>query len=174
MNQFYPLPIYTFLKIAHENGGFSIKKFKNIMPWFMKTILFEPFRWVELAMYNKKIVRHAINKDPIFILGFYRSGTSYLHHFLTQDNRFGYHSNFQMIFPDMMLSCENWMSPAFEFIFRFFNLNDPVHRIPLSFRFPGEEDGAMTTSLNARELVNLPRGKQDPVAHLLTHLHNTK
>jgi len=40
------------------------------------------------------------------------------------------------------------MSPVFEFICRSFNLHDSVHRVPLSFRFPGEEDATMTTSVN--------------------------
>ncbi|HEY6437022.1 MAG TPA: sulfotransferase [Ignavibacteriaceae bacterium] len=116
----------------------------------IKTILFEPLRWIELAWYNKKISQHTLTQDPVFVLGFYRSGTSYLHQFLTQDDRFGYHSNFQMVFPDIMLCAEKWLSPVFEFIFRSFHIQDPIHRTPLSFHFPGEEDGAMTTSLNPR------------------------
>jgi hypothetical protein len=101
-------------------------------------------------VYNKKISQHTITTDPVFILGFYRSGTSYLHQFLTLDDRFGYHSNFQMVFPEMMLISEKWLSPAFEFIFRLLKIQDPIHRTPLSFRFPGEEDGSMTTSVNPR------------------------
>lgn len=150
MNKLFPLPIYTFLKIAVENGGGSTKGLKNIPPWIIKTVLFEPLRWVELAMQNRQIIQHTITKDPVFILGFYRSGTSYLHQFLTQDDRFGYHTNFQMIFPELMLSCEKWLLPVFEFFFRLFKIQDPVHRVPLSFRFPGEEDAAMTTSVNPR------------------------
>ena len=150
MNKLFPLPLYTFLKIAIENGGFSFKGSKNIPSWLIKTILFEPLRWTELAMYNKKVREHTITTDPVFILGFYRSGTSYLHQFLTLDDRFGYHSNFQMVFPEMMLISERWLSPMFEFIFRLLKIQDPIHRTPLSFRFPGEEDGAMTTSLNPR------------------------
>ena len=113
MNQLFPLPIYTFLKIAIKNGGFSIKRLKNIVLWMVKLVLFEPFRWVELATQQKRINRHVINVDPVFILGFYRSGTSYLHEFITQDERFGYHTNFQMVFPEIMLSCEKWLSPGF-------------------------------------------------------------
>lgn len=150
MNRLFPLPIYTFLKMVYENGGVSAKRLENILPWLIKIILFEPLRWVELAIKNKTINQHIITKDPVFILGFYRSGTSYLHQFFTQDDRLGYHSNFQMVFPEIMLCCEKWLSPAFEFIFRLFNIRDPVHRVRLSFRFPGEEDGAMTTSLNSR------------------------
>jgi hypothetical protein len=150
MNRLFPMPLYSFLKIAYNNGGINARGSLKIPGWLLKTVLFEPLRWTELALYNKKISQHTITKPPVFILGFYRSGTSYLHEFLTQDDRFGYHSNFQMIFPEIMLSSERWMSPVFDSIFRLFKLQDPVHRVPLSFRFPGEEDGAMTTSLNPR------------------------
>jgi len=150
MNRLFPLPIYTFFKIASENGGFSFKGLKHIPSWLVKTLLFEPLRWSELALYNKKINQHQLTEDPVFILGFYRSGTSYLHQFLTQDDRFGYHSNFQMVFPEVMLTSEKWLSAMFESIFRLFKIQDPVHRTQLSFRFPGEEDGSMTTSLDPR------------------------
>lgn len=150
MIHLFPLPLFSFLKIAIKNGGLSYKGLKNLAPWLLKTILFEPLRWVELAMFNKKIHYFSIKKDPVFILGFYRSGTSYLHHFLTQDDRLGYHSVFQMVVPEIMLSCEKWLRPILQFISRIFKLQDKVHRIPLDFGYPGEEDATMTTSLNPR------------------------
>lgn len=150
MNRLFPLPIYTFLKIVIENGGASVKGLKNIPPWLLKTILFEPLRWLELAIQNKKIHQHTIKKDPVFILGFNRSGTSYLHHFLTQDDRLGYHSVFQMVLPEIMLTCEKWLAPVLQFVTRVFKVQDAVHRIPLNWKYPGEEDGTMTTSLNLR------------------------
>jgi len=153
MNRLFPLPIYSFLKIVYNNGGINARGSLKIPGWLLKTILFEPLRWMEMAIYNRKISQHTVAKPPVFILGFYRSGTSYLHEFFTQDDRFGYHSNFQMMFPEIMLSSERWMSPAFDSIFRLFKLEDPVHRVPLSLRFPGEEDGAMTTSLSPRGAV---------------------
>ncbi len=150
MNRLIPLPFYTFLKIVVENGGITPKKIKNLTPWLIKTILFEPLRWIELAKYNKKINQHKITKHPVFILGFYRSGTSYLHQLLVLDDRLGYHSNFQMVLPEIMLSSEKILLPVFEFICRIFDLKDSVHRVPLSFRFPGEEDATMTTFLTPR------------------------
>jgi hypothetical protein len=150
MNQLFPLPLYTFLKIAANNGGFSVRKFKNITPWLIKTILFEPVRWAELALYNQKIHQHTIQKHPLFILGYYRSGTSYLHQCLVQDDRFGYHTNFQMVLPEVMLTAEKTLLPVFEAVCRLFKITDSVHRVPLSFRFPGEEDATMTTSVDPR------------------------
>ncbi|MFK7920341.1 MAG: sulfotransferase [Bacteroidia bacterium] len=149
MNHLFPLPFFTFLKTVYNNGGISFKGLKNVPSWLIKTILFEPLRWAELT-HNQKVERHSISEDPIFILGFYRSGTSFMHQFLTQDDRLGYHTNFQMILPEIMLSSEKILSPILEFICRFFNIQDHVHRIRLSFRYPGEDDAAMTTALNPR------------------------
>ena len=149
MNRLFPLPIYTFLKTVYKNGGISFKGLRNLPPWLIKTVLFEPLRWLELS-YNRKISKHSLAKDPVFILGFYRSGTSFLQEFLTQDDRLGYHTNFQMILPEIMLGSEKVLSPVLEFICRVFNIQDPVHRTRLSFQAPGEEDAAMTTALNPR------------------------
>ncbi|GAB5522529.1 MAG: sulfotransferase [Roseivirga sp.] len=91
-----------------------------------------------------------MEKDPIFILGFYRSGTSFMHQFLTQDHRLGYHTNYQMIFPEVMLTTEKTLSPFLDLLCRTFNIRDEVHRIQLSFRYPGEEDATMTTANNPR------------------------
>ncbi len=150
MNRLFPLPIYSFFKIAYENGGVAANGLRNLPPWLIKTILCEPLRWIELAVHNRRITQHTITKPPVYILGFYRSGTSYLHHFFSQDDRLGYHSIYQMIFPEIMLSSEKILSPVFEFMCRVFNIQDHVHRKRLSFQFPGEEDGTMTTSLNPR------------------------
>lgn len=150
MDHLFPFPLYTFSRFVLQNGGISLQKLKNTPPWILKTVLFEPLRWMELALFNQKIHQHQIQKQPLFVLGYYRSGTSYLHQCLVQDDRFGYHNNFQMVLPEIMLTTEKALLPFFEFICRLFNLTDTVHRVPLSFRFPGEEDATMTTSLDPK------------------------
>ncbi|WP_228853310.1 sulfotransferase family protein [Aegicerativicinus sediminis] len=149
MNRFFPLPIFQFFRIVRKHGGISGRGLKNVPSWLLKVIVFEPLRWIELG-FNKSVAKHKIAKDPIFILGFYRSGTSFTHEFLSQDNRLGYHTNYQMILPEIMLGSEWLLSPLFDFICRLFKLKDPIHRIPMSFKYPGEEDGTMTTSLNTQ------------------------
>lgn len=148
MQKYFPLPLFTFLRLIRYNGGISVRKVKNLFPWILKTTVLEPFRWLELATQHQKITKHELREDPVFILGFYRSGTTYLHQFLTQDDRSGYHSVFQMVFPEIMLSSKKWLLPVMESFARLFKMQDPVHRIPLSWRFLGEEDATMTTSLN--------------------------
>ena len=149
MNKLFPLPFYCFLKIAFRNGGFTGKGLLNTLPWLLKTTLFEPLRWIELATKNKKIRQHTIPNPPVFILGYYRSGTTYLQQLFMEDKRLGYHSNFQMVFPEIMLTTEKWLTPVLESITRIFKLNNHVQRIPLTwYKSPGEEDVAMTAFLD--------------------------
>jgi hypothetical protein len=148
LQKYFPLPLFTFVRLIRNNGGISVRKVKNLFPWLLKTTVLEPFRWIELATQNQKILNHVLPEDPIFVLGFYRSGTTYLQQLLLQDDRKGYHSVFQMVFPEIMLSSEKWLLPTMESMAKLFKMQDPVHRIPLSWQFLGEEDATMTASLN--------------------------
>ena len=42
-------------------------------------------------------------EDPVFILGHWRSGTTFVHNVLSQDAHFGYCSTYQTVFPHLML-----------------------------------------------------------------------
>lgn len=147
MKKFFPLPLYTFLKLVVRNGGFSAKGFFNSPLWFLKTTIFEPLRWIELTK-NEKIRKHTITKAPVFILGYYRSGTTYLQELLKQDDRFGYVSGFQTAFPEIMLTSEKWLTPVLASITKILKVQYPIHRIPLSWDAPGEDDVSLTASVD--------------------------
>ena len=42
-------------------------------------------------------------KDPVFIIGHWRSGTTFIHNVLSKDPHFGYCSTYQTVFPHLML-----------------------------------------------------------------------
>lgn len=149
MNTLTPLPFITFLGIIQRGGGLGIGGLKNIPAWLTKTLLLEPVRWIEISK-NSKVHNHCIKTHPIFVLGFYRSGTTYLQDFILQDDRFGHHTLFQMVFPEIMLTAEKWMGPFLQNISNLIRAKDKVHRIPLNWQYVGEEDGTMTTALDIR------------------------
>lgn len=140
MGKFIPIPLYSFLQIVTSNGGFSRKGIRHSIPWFLKTIIAEPFRWVELATKNRIIKEHTIRQQPIFILGYYRSGTTYLQQMFMQDQRLGNMSLYQAVFPELMLTFENIFTPLLEFLSKLVKARNPFHRIPLTWHSPGEED----------------------------------
>lgn len=79
---------------------------------FVKSMLVslvsEPFRWVENWKYGKAIDNTVIQKDPVFILGHWRSGTTYLHNLISQDRDMAYVTTYQSVFPNQLLS-SRWL-----------------------------------------------------------------
>ena len=59
-------------------------------------------------------VRAAKVDAPVFILGHYRSGTTYLHELLSLDDRFASPSRFQTFNPHTFLSTDRWLKPLVE------------------------------------------------------------
>jgi hypothetical protein len=87
----------------------NIRKLKVLLKLLFKLSFKRSLiRLLEKYIYIKKIKKIKIEKDPIFIIGHWRSGTTYLHDFLCQDDRYGYVSTFQTFFPDMCVVADNY------------------------------------------------------------------
>lgn len=63
-----------------------------------------PFRLYEKLFINKRFKTASIEKDPVFILGHWRSGTTHLHNLLCQDPQMGYATTYQSVFPDTLFN----------------------------------------------------------------------
>lgn len=70
-----------------------------------------PLRIKESIQFDKAIKETTIRNDPIFILGHWRSGTTYLHNVLSQDENFGYFSTFHTSLPGVFLGSEHLLRP---------------------------------------------------------------
>ena len=80
------------------------------------------------------------NEPPVFIVGFWRSGTTMLHSLLCQDKRAGYVTTFQGVFPNFVPSGFKWLK---EFTNRFLPKERPFDSYPMDMDFPQEEEFAM-------------------------------
>jgi hypothetical protein len=143
-------PLISYIRIVYRNRGISVKSISHTIPWLVKTILLEPLRWTELLRYEKKIKEHNLNVNPIFILGHYRSGTTYLQRLFMQCDGFGYMSIFQSALPEIMLSWEGWVTPVLQKLSSFFKLKNDFHRMAFEWNFPGEDDVGHAALLNRR------------------------
>ena len=59
---------------------------------------------LENVLYAKKVRQTEISKPPVFILGFWRSGTTLLHNLITRDPNFTYPNSYQVFFPTHFLA----------------------------------------------------------------------
>ncbi|MFI3327738.1 MAG: sulfotransferase [Rikenellaceae bacterium] len=94
----------TFKDIVHERriddeyrGKFRLTKFLS----FIITAL-SP---LENMRYNRLLKKGKlkIEQDPVFVLGHWRSGTTFVHNVLSCDPQFGYTTTYQTVFPNVML-----------------------------------------------------------------------
>ena len=65
-----------------------------------------PFQLYEYIRYNKQIKKAKIQR-PVFIVGHYRSGTTYLHNVLSKDPNFCFCSTYEALTPYVFLSTGN-------------------------------------------------------------------
>jgi len=76
----------------------------------MSSIL-SPFRLKERLLEHKHIRSITIDQDPLFIIGHWRSGTTYLHNVLSLDDSFGCCSTFHATLPHVFLQSEKLLKP---------------------------------------------------------------
>lgn len=92
----------TFNKVTY--GGSEVdKKFKGKyrLSKFVSAILTPMYKLNDRKA--AKLVPAEGVKDPVFIIGHWRSGTTFIHNVLSKDPQFGYCSTYQTVFPHLML-----------------------------------------------------------------------
>lgn len=97
---------YSFrvLRYLFGNHMVSFKFMTRAMVTLLINLINWPFRTYEKLFINKKYSRAEIEKDPIFIIGHWRSGTTHLHNILCQDPQMAYITTYQSVFPDTLFN----------------------------------------------------------------------
>ncbi|MFW9923106.1 MAG: sulfotransferase [Candidatus Thorarchaeota archaeon] len=108
----------------------------NVMIWFST-----PFIIYEKIRFNRKIKRTKIEQDPIFLIGHWRSGTTYLHMLLTSDKNNGFASNLQCFMPHIFLGSKKLYSKIVGSAMPEYRRQD---NFKLGVNFPSEEDFAVS------------------------------
>lgn len=70
-----------------------------------------PFYIKERLQFDRHVEQTEITNHPVFIIGHWRSGTTYLHNVLSLDKKFGYFSTFQAYLPAVFLGSEKLFKP---------------------------------------------------------------
>jgi len=113
----------------------------------------------ENLVWRKRIKRTEISAPPVFVIGFWRSGTTYLHNLLSQDKDFAFVTTFHTIFPHHVLSHARWMKYLTRFLMP---ENRPVDHVKLDLDFPQEEEIGMgnTSPLSFYHCLYFPKDFQ--------------
>lgn len=106
MQKFYNFPISphigstfcTFLKVI-RNGPVEPRYYIKIFLTGLVILIATPFHLLDYVWFRKKVRQYRFSKEPLFIIGHWRSGTTLLHNCLCMDKTHGYLTTYHSLFP---------------------------------------------------------------------------
>jgi hypothetical protein len=129
----------------------DIRYYPKFIFTFLISLVIELMNLAERIVEKRKLKNVITEEHPIFIIGFWRSGTTLLHSMLCQDKRAGYVTTFQAVFPNLVLTQKKWLK---KFINRLLPKNRPFDGYSMDMDFPQEEDFALM-SLQPRSIYKM-------------------
>ena len=135
------IPVAELTRRLFAAGSIPAKGILLLVLFYLSLILVMPLTFLQFLFYSQKIKRTAITKQPVFILGHYRSGTTYLHKLIAVDGRFGFISYYDIICPNSSLLFGHCLKVTWQFIVNKLKIKTPFfnNTIP-SLDDPAEEE----------------------------------
>lgn len=94
--------------------------------------------------YERLLADRPLEHDPVFILGHWRSGTTFMHNVFSCDRHFGYNTTYQTVFPHLMM----WGQPFFKKNMSWLMPDKrPTDNMELAVDLPQEEEFALTNMM---------------------------
>jgi len=104
-----------WIKILLANKiQFNSKSVLQVFSLTFITCIFTPFIIFETIYFYFKGRKITVDKSPIFIIGHWRSGTTYIHHLTCLDKNFDYVTTFQATCSEIFLTLGNIFEPFFK------------------------------------------------------------
>ncbi len=104
----------TWFKLLFQNRfNLSLKKIPQVFIITMFVVFLTPFGWIETLLCGQKLNEYKLESDPLFILGHYRNGTTFLQELLIRNPNHIYLTVFESIFPKHFMYFEKYIKGLF-------------------------------------------------------------
>ncbi len=103
-------PTSNFFRVLRRCGGVDPKYVPITLVRSGLNLANAPLRLYERLRWGRAVERVQLREPPIFILGHWRSGTTYLHNLLAQDRDLGFVTTMQAFYPAVTLQ-SRWLLP---------------------------------------------------------------
>ena len=101
-------------------------------------------RTIDQTYKGKLLATQPLEHDPVFILGHWRSGTTFMHNVFSCDKHFGYNTTYQTVFPHLMM----WGQPFFKKNMSWLMPDKrPTDNMELAVDLPQEEEFALANMM---------------------------
>jgi hypothetical protein len=135
--------VRSWLRLLWGHEGVDARYLPRVLFVTLTTLLTSPLRLYERMRYGRAVRRTRIQPAPIFIVGHWRTGTTYLHLLLCQDPQLGFVSTFQTLAPGFCLVGQGIIK---RIVAHWLEKGHPtrlIDDVPLRIDAPQEEEFAM-------------------------------
>ncbi|UBM62529.1 sulfotransferase [Candidatus Sulfidibacterium hydrothermale] len=131
----------TFFRVL-SNGKVKPGRWFHVILSSLIILIFSPFRLIDFFWFRQQQRKKRISAQPVFILGHWRSGTTFLHNLLCQLEKVSFVTTYQSVFPHHLKSKA--------VIGRFMKTAMPSRRpgdnIKMDIDYPQEDEYALSNS----------------------------
>jgi hypothetical protein len=120
-------PFFQFINIVIRNKSIGKGRYLRLLAFLSKMIPAGILGFIENRFYKRKLNRYQPKHPPLYILGHWRSGTSFLQSLLGEAPHFVYHTKFQTFFPESFLITEKTIKQPATSLLQSFGLIDSWH-----------------------------------------------
>lgn len=134
----------SLLYIIWNTSVPSLRKIPLLLLYSITSVLGMPFQLLEAIIYSRRLNKQTIHHRPVFIIGHWRSGTTYLHELLSKDPQFAFVNFYAALFPNTFLLFEKIAKPIITKLSKLLQWKIPYfNNINFDLDYPCEEDTAM-------------------------------
>ncbi len=134
------IPRLLFLPyLVWINEGILYHRLPRLIPYFIKSFIVTIARFIE--RFSPVRNDSMLSVEPVFILGYWRSGTTYVHKLMASDRRFCFTRLYDVFFPIAPRWMEVWLKPLVQKLIDLRQANHPhFYEHILNLDEPSEED----------------------------------
>lgn len=148
---FYNLPVNTLVgadwdTMKRATAGREVAPAWRTKFWLTRTIcrILSPLAAIQNRRYRRMLKNLPQYEEPLFILGHWRSGTTFVHNVFSCDKHFGYCTTYQTVFPHLMM----FGQPFFKKVMGWLMPNKrPTDGLDLAPDLPQEEEFALSNMM---------------------------
>ena len=143
----------NFVKLLAKNG-FSLYPdyFIRILFLLQNGLWASLFKMRKNQKFGKILKNHPVPRNPVFIIGHWRTGSTFLHQLMDLDDQFAAPTVFQVSIPDSFLVSRKYYEPVMSRVMR---ARRPMDNVKLGFDEPQEDEYALLKLTLDSPLVKL-------------------
>ena len=149
--EFSKLPVNTLVgadwhTFKHITAGGVVAPDKRTKFFLTKAIcrLLSLTSGIQASRYRKQLADKPLQHDPLFILGHWRSGTTFVPNIFAQDKHFGYTTTYQTVFPHSIMFGQSFFKPTMGWLMPD---HRPTDNMELAPDLPQEEEFALSNTM---------------------------